>query len=59
MRHPAATDPTNTSSCARKDSDGVFRGAVLGEGVQTFRPQELSKAADFPHARGVRSEQRE
>ncbi len=26
MGHPAATDPTNTSSCARKDGDGVFRG---------------------------------
>ncbi len=30
---------------------------MLGEGVQTFRPQELSKAADFPRAREVRSEQ--
>lgn len=34
-------------------------GAVLWEGVQTFRAQELSKAANFPHAGGVRSEQQE
>lgn len=57
MGHPAATDPTNTSSCARKDGDGVFQRS--GGGVQTFRPRELSKAADFPHAAGVRSERRE
>lgn len=30
---------------------------MLGEGVQTFRPQELCKAADFPHAGGVRANQ--
>lgn len=24
MGHPAASDTTNTSSCARKDGDGVF-----------------------------------
>lgn len=57
MGHRAATDPTDTSSCARKDGDGVFGGAVLVEGVQTFRPKEPSKTADFPHAGGVTSEQ--
>lgn len=41
---------------ARKDGDKCFWRAVLGEGFQTFRPEELSQA-DFLHAGGVRSEQ--
>lgn len=30
---------------------------MLGEGVQTLRPPELSKAADSLHAEGVRANQ--